>query len=81
MLLSLKHLLLEAKQSVPQFLDSVGKNMQDVNMGYVVGERIVCPYCGSLGHRITSCPKREREKNEQLRKTLSSTTDSVGFNM
>jgi ATP-dependent RNA helicase DDX41 len=76
----LKHLLLEAKQAVPQFLNMFGQNPQDSSFGYVVGgggERSVCPYCGGLGHRIATCPKREREKNEQIRKTMSNTTDAA----
>jgi ATP-dependent RNA helicase DDX41 len=75
-LMDLTHLLLEAKQAVPQFLLNLGVNQQDVNVGYVVGERTVCPYCSGF-HRITNCPKREREKNEKLRK-LNTTDTGLG---
>ncbi|OWA53124.1 ATP-dependent RNA helicase abstrakt [Hypsibius exemplaris] len=51
-LLDLKHLLLEAKQAVPEFLaniESMDPIFPDDNKG--------CSYCGGLGHRITACPK------------------------
>lgn len=55
-LMDLKHLLIEAKQRVPPFLQGYTSEMEKyLHMGDVKG----CAYCGGLGHRITECPKRE----------------------
>ena len=52
-LLDLKHLLIEAKQIVPEFLsDMHGLSEKGLELG---GNG--CAYCGGLGHRITACPK------------------------
>lgn len=61
-LLDLKHLLLESKQKVPNFLAS----LQSENEKYLdLGDDRGCSYCGGLGHRITNCPKLEAVQNKQ----------------
>lgn len=61
-LLDLKHLLIEAKQKVPDFL----ANLQSENEQYLnIGGEVGCSYCGGLGHRITDCPKLEAIQNKQ----------------
>ncbi|ESO04877.1 hypothetical protein HELRODRAFT_78123, partial [Helobdella robusta] len=61
-LLDLKHLLIEAKQVVPEFLATMEtETEQYLNIGGEVG----CSYCGGLGHRITDCPKLEAIQNKQ----------------
>jgi ATP-dependent RNA helicase DDX41 len=61
-LLDLKHLLIEAKQKVPEFLAT----LQSENEKYLnVGEEKGCSYCGGLGHRITDCPKLEAAQTKQ----------------
>ena len=58
-LLDLKHLLKEAKQRVPPVLlimdDPTVDDIRDING--VKG----CSFCGGLGHRITDCPKLEKD--------------------
>ena len=54
-LCDLKHLLIEAKQKVPPFLEMLDSGM---DLSNAEGER-GCTYCGGLGHRITDCPKLE----------------------
>ena len=57
-LLDLKHLLMEAKQRVPpvlQALDDPDDDLQDV------GGTKGCAFCGGLGHRITECPKLDKD--------------------
>ena len=57
-LLDLKHLLIEAKQRVPpvlQALDDPDDDLQDV--GGIKG----CAFCDGLGHRITNCPKLDKD--------------------
>ncbi|XP_014290780.1 ATP-dependent RNA helicase abstrakt [Halyomorpha halys] len=61
-LLDLKHLLIEAKQVVPQFL----ADLQSENEKYLdLGDERGCSYCGGLGHRITDCPKLEAIQSKQ----------------
>lgn len=55
-LLDLKHLLIEAKQKVPEFLMGFGADLDSQNLG--------CTYCGGLGHRITDCPKLQSQQNK-----------------
>ena len=57
-LLDLKHLLVEAKQRVPPVLQALddgtgGVDLQDGLKG--------CAFCGGLGHRITNCPKLDKD--------------------
>jgi ATP-dependent RNA helicase DDX41 len=49
----LKHLLIEAKQRVPQFLVELESDWEYIYRGDQIG----CSYCNGLGHRITECPK------------------------
>lgn len=57
-LLDLKHLLIEAKQRVPPVLQALDDPDDDlVNVGGVKG----CAFCGALGHRITECPRLDKD--------------------
>lgn len=56
-LLDLKHILLEAKQSIPPVLMAIEEPDQELN---VAGEK-GCAFCGGLGHRITNCPKLDKD--------------------
>ncbi|CAG2164400.1 unnamed protein product [Oppiella nova] len=61
-LLDLKHLLIEAKQKLPPFLEA----LQSESEKYLdLGDERGCSYCGGLGHRITNCPKLEAMQNKQ----------------
>ncbi|CAN8307704.1 unnamed protein product [Cochlearia groenlandica] len=65
-LLDLKHLLQEAKQTIPPVLanklddpmEEAGETETIANASGVRG----CMYCGGLGHRIGDCPKLEHHK-------------------
>ena len=57
-LLDLKHLLIEAKQRVPPVLQ--GLDDPDVDLKNV-GGTMGCSFCGGLGHRITECPKLDKD--------------------
>jgi ATP-dependent RNA helicase DDX41 len=59
-LLDLKHLLIEAKQTVPPFL---GELCSETEKYAGLGDG--CSYCGGLGHRITECPKLEAIQSKQ----------------
>ena len=61
-LLDLKHLLLEAKQKLPDFLAQLES---DTEKYLALGDERGCSYCGGLGHRITDCPKLEAIQNKQ----------------
>jgi ATP-dependent RNA helicase DDX41 len=57
-LLDLKHLLVEAKQRVPPVLMALDDPDDDLlDLGGVKG----CAFCGGLGHRITNCPKLDKD--------------------
>ncbi len=57
-LLDLKHLLIEAKQRVPPVLQALEDPDEEIiDMGGVKG----CAFCGGLGHRITNCPKLDKD--------------------
>lgn len=61
-LLDLKHLLIEAKQKIPQFLEEICSESEK----YLdLGDSHGCSYCGGLGHRITECPKLEAIQSKQ----------------
>ncbi|VVC36373.1 RNA helicase, DEAD-box type, Q motif,Helicase, C-terminal,Zinc finger, CCHC-type,DEAD/DEAH box helicase [Cinara cedri] len=61
-LLDLKHLLIEARQTVPLFL----AELESENEKYLqLGDERGCSYCGGLGHRITDCPKLEAIQTKQ----------------
>ncbi|CAF0916717.1 unnamed protein product [Brachionus calyciflorus] len=57
-LLDLKHLLIEAKQKVPEFIQNLGGEIP-----FGEGE-LGCTFCGGLGHRITNCPKLEAQQSK-----------------
>ena len=57
LLLDLKHLLMEAKQKIPEFLQTIGGDMD-------LEDEPGCTYCGGLGHRITNCPKLEAQQSK-----------------
>lgn len=54
----LQHLLVEAKQKVPEFLSFATEKLveEDKELVALTGVR-GCAYCGGLGHRIGACPK------------------------
>ena len=57
-LLDLKHLLVEAKQRVPPVLMALQDADEDMmDLGGTKG----CAFCGGLGHRITDCPKLDKD--------------------
>jgi ATP-dependent RNA helicase DDX41 len=56
-LLDLKHLLREAKQRVPPVLEILEDPAE--TLGSLNGVR-GCAFCGGLGHRITDCPKIDK---------------------
>jgi len=60
-LLDLKHLLIEAKQKVPDFLAAIEGDEEYLNLDGSAG----CLYCGGLGHRITDCPRLDAMKSKQ----------------
>ncbi|KAI8044795.1 hypothetical protein M5D96_000967 [Drosophila gunungcola] len=62
-LLDLKHLLIEGKQQVPDFLDELAPEAEHQHLD--LGDSHGCTYCGGLGHRITECPKLEAVQNKQ----------------
>ncbi|RLN71397.1 hypothetical protein BBJ28_00027149, partial [Nothophytophthora sp. Chile5] len=66
-LLDLKHLLVEAKQTVPPVLKALEDPYEDLaaperggrgddGLSNATGTK-GCAFCGGLGHRITDCPK------------------------
>eukprot|EP01134_Creolimax_fragrantissima_P001536 CFRG1536T1 len=61
-LLDLKHLLAEAKQRIPPFLEQIEHDLDTQVIGGIRG----CAYCGGLGHRITECPKLEGDQSKQM---------------
>jgi len=69
-LLDLKHLLIEAKQRVPPVLQALQDSDEDMmDLGGTKG----CAFCGGLGHRITDCPKLDKD----ARRINSSKRDSL----
>jgi ATP-dependent RNA helicase DDX41 len=70
-LLDLKHLLIEAKQRVPPVLQAFADPDEElIDMGGHKG----CAFCGGLGHRITNCPKLDKD----ARKIGAGMKDSLG---
>ena len=51
-LADLKHLMKEAKQYIPPFLEAV---TAEISTSIEEG----CGFCGGLGHRMVNCPKLE----------------------
>lgn len=63
-LMDLKHLLIEANQRIPPFLNAYTSESEAIlNVGGVKG----CLYCGGPGHRIAECPKRKENQDNQTR--------------
>jgi len=63
-LMDLKHLLMEAKQRVPPFLQAYTNDSEAfLNVGGIKG----CLYCGGPGHRIADCPKRKDASDQATR--------------
>lgn len=60
-LLDLKHLLMEAKQRVPPVLQALDDPDDDLEG---VGGTKGCAFCGGLGHRITECPKLDKNARQ-----------------
>lgn len=61
-LLDLKHLLVEAKQEVPVFLQTLEGSAGEVASNKP--EDKGCAYCSGLGHRISNCPKLENVQSK-----------------
>ncbi len=61
-LLDLKHLLVEARQEVPVFLQTL--DGADANLASNKPEDKGCAYCSGLGHRISNCPKLENVQSK-----------------
>lgn len=61
-LMDLKHLLIDAKQKVPQFLIALDLEKDDLGLGTERG----CIYCSGLGHRVGNCPKLEANQSKKL---------------
>ena len=57
----LKAILLEARQTVPQFLTEMLGDPAHHVMDDIGGVR-GCAFCGGLGHRIAHCPKLEKAR-------------------
>jgi ATP-dependent RNA helicase DDX41 len=79
LLLDLKHLLLEAKQKIPEFLQTIGGDLSldggclaltilmlrlRLSPVLCVEGELGCTYCGGLGHRISNCPKLEAQQSK-----------------
>lgn len=59
-LADLKHLLVEAGQELPIFLQQLaGEEEVAIQGGSGDASEKGCAYCSGLGHRITNCPKLE----------------------
>lgn len=58
-LLDLKHLLLEAGQKVPGFLNAI----QEDDPNEASQE---CTFCGGLGHKLNQCHKLENQRMKSL---------------
>jgi ATP-dependent RNA helicase DDX41 len=81
LLLDLKHLLMEAKQRVPPALLALEDPAEQLRAAATAARgpgdaesSEACVYCGGLGHRITECPRLERERQ----KLSGITKDSLG---
>ncbi|KAI8582175.1 hypothetical protein K450DRAFT_229381 [Umbelopsis ramanniana AG] len=70
--LDLKHLLREAKQRVPPFLEALEDPSE--KLGLAGG----CSYCGGLGHRIDNCPKLEQQRKQQMNSMIGSRSGGGG---
>ncbi|KAG2180444.1 hypothetical protein INT44_003448 [Umbelopsis vinacea] len=70
--LDLKHLLREAKQRVPPFLEALEDPSE--KLGLAGG----CSYCGGLGHRIDNCPKLEQQRKQQMNSMIGTRSGGGG---
>ncbi|KAJ8609635.1 hypothetical protein CTAYLR_006272 [Chrysophaeum taylorii] len=80
----LKSLLVEARQRVPPVLQILDDDDDDDDHLRLRGgdhhPREACPFCGGLGHRITECPKRDKDARRlaSTRKDLISGSGGYG---
>ncbi|KAA6394208.1 MAG: putative DEAD-box ATP-dependent RNA helicase 35 [Streblomastix strix] len=65
-LLDLKHLLIESKQSIPPVLMSIPDPFDSFA---VVDGTIGCAFCGGLGHRVIDCPKLAQNSRKAITAT------------
>lgn len=73
-LLDLKHLLIEAKQEVPQFImDLKDSNQSNKNEN---GNPNGCSFCGGLGHWINNCPKLDNKRNLKINQYTTQNNNS-----
>jgi ATP-dependent RNA helicase DDX41 len=82
-LLDLKHLLLEAKQEVPQFILALTQDLASTEAASVQqtgtdASGAGCAYCGGLGHRITDCPKLEHQRRQMQGSRRDNVNRTVG---
>ena len=56
----MKHLLIEAKQRVPPVLEVMEDPAEAGGVAELGGVK-GCAFCGGLGHRITECPKLDKD--------------------
>jgi ATP-dependent RNA helicase DDX41 len=75
-LLDLKHLLIEAKQRVPPVLQALQDPDEELQG---LGGTIGCAFCGGLGHRITECPKLDKDARRIGSSKRDSLVGSDGF--
>ena len=59
----LKHLLIESKQVVPDFLATM-EGLTDKMLQFGDEDK-GCAFCGGLGHRITACPKLQAAQTKE----------------
>ncbi|KJE94357.1 ATP-dependent RNA helicase [Capsaspora owczarzaki ATCC 30864] len=62
-LLDVKHLLIEAHQKIPPFLQQL---QSEAEQYLHIGSTRGCQFCGGLGHRIAECPKLEAQQKQKL---------------
>lgn len=75
-LLDLKHLLIEAKQRVPPVLQALEDPDEEIiDMNGVKG----CAFCGGLGHRITNCPKLDKDARRIGNSKKDSLVKNAGY--
>lgn len=59
LLLDLKLLLIEAKQKIPAFMESLAFSAYEGGEGG-------CSFCGGLGHRLADCPKMVNQSSRAV---------------
>ncbi|KAI9205856.1 P-loop containing nucleoside triphosphate hydrolase protein [Polychytrium aggregatum] len=65
-LLDLKHLLKEAKQSVPPVLEQLEDPTEKFSQVDNAIGTVGCTNCGGLGHRISNCPKLKQQQKQSM---------------